>query len=172
MDVESKIRVIDNFPKKGISFKDITTLLKDKGAFKYAIDFFVEALKDEHIDIVVGPEARGFMFGGPLAYALGAGFVPARKKGKLPCDTLSVEYGLEYGKDVIEIHKDAINPGQKIAIIDDLLATGGTIEAVTKLVEEMGGEVVSINFLIELTGLKGRKKLEKYEVNSLVTYEF
>lgn len=172
MDVESKIRVIEDFPKKGISFKDITTLLKDKVAFKYAIDSFAEVLRGKNIDIVVGPEARGFMFGGPLAYALGAGFVPARKKGKLPCDTLSVEYGLEYGKDVIEIHKDAIKPGQKIVIIDDLLATGGTIEAVTKLVEEMGGDVVSINFLIELTGLKGREKLEKYEVNSLVTYEF
>lgn len=172
MDVESKIRVIKDFPKKGISFKDITTLLKDKGAFKYAIDSFAEVLEGKDIDIVVGPEARGFMFGGPLAYALGAGFVPARKKGKLPCDTLSVEYGLEYGKDIIEIHKDAIIPGQKIVIIDDLLATGGTIEAVTKIIEEMGGDVVSINFLIELTGLNGREKLEKYEVNSLVKYEF
>ncbi|MFT8314851.1 MAG: adenine phosphoribosyltransferase [Clostridium sp.] len=172
MNLESKIRIIEDFPKKGISFKDITTLLEDKAAFKYTIDSFSELLKDKNIDIVVGPEARGFMFGTPLAYALGAGFVPARKKGKLPCDTLSIEYGLEYGKDVIEIHKDAIKPGQKVAIIDDLLATGGTIEAVTKLVEEMGGEVVSINFLIELTGLNGREKLEKYDINSLVTYEF
>ncbi|MDF2504210.1 MULTISPECIES: adenine phosphoribosyltransferase [Clostridium] len=172
MNLKSKIRVIEDFPRKGISFKDITTLLKDKEGFKYVIESFAENLKNENIDIVIGPEARGFMFGTPLAYVLHAGFVPARKKGKLPCDTLGMEYGLEYGKDVIEIHKDAIKPGQRIAIVDDLLATGGTIEAVTKIVEEMGGEIVSINFLIELTGLKGREKLKKYDINSLITYEF
>lgn len=172
MNLKSKIRVIEDFPRKGISFKDITTLLKDKEGFKYVIESFAENLKNENIDIVIGPEARGFMFGTPLAYVLHAGFVPARKKGKLPCDTLGMEYGLEYGKDVIEIHKDAIKPGQRIAIVDDLLATGGTIEAVTKIVEEMGGEIVSINFLIELTGLKGREKLKKYDMNSLITYEF
>lgn len=172
MNLENKIRIIEGFPKEGISFKDITTLLEDKDAFKYTIDSFVEKLRDKHIDLVVGPEARGFMFGAPLAYALGAGFVPARKSGKLPCDTLSIEYGLEYGKDVIEIHKDAISEGSKVVIIDDLLATGGTIEAVAKLVEQLGGEVVSIDFLIELTGLNGREKLDKYSVNSLIKYEF
>ncbi|AJA48291.1 adenine phosphoribosyltransferase [Clostridium pasteurianum DSM 525 = ATCC 6013] len=172
MNLEDKIRVIEDFPKEGISFKDITTLLKDKKAFKYAIDSFAEILKDKNIDLVIGPEARGFMFGAPLAYALDAGFIPARKKGKLPSEVLGIEYGLEYGKDIIEIHKDAITNGARVVIIDDLLATGGTIEAVTKLVEELGGEVVSINFLIELTGLNGREKLKKYDVDSLIKYEF
>lgn len=172
MNLKDKIRVIEDFPKEGISFKDITTLLKDKKAFKYAIDSFAEILKDKNIDLVIGPEARGFMFGAPLAYALDAGFIPARKKGKLPSEVLGIEYGLEYGKDIIEIHKDAITNGARVVIIDDLLATGGTIEAVTKLVEELGGEVVSINFLIELTGLNGREKLKKYDVDSLIKYEF
>ncbi|WP_125152685.1 adenine phosphoribosyltransferase [Clostridium rectalis] len=171
MDLREKIRVIDGFPKEGISFKDVTTLLKDKEAFKFTIDKMAEYLKDKNIDIIVGPEARGFLFGAPLAYALGVGFVPVRKKGKLPYETISMSYDLEYGTDVLEIHKDAIKPGQRVAIVDDLLATGGTIKSVAKLVEEVGGEVVSIDFLIELIELKGREKLEKYDLMSFVQYE-
>lgn len=170
MDLKDKIRVIEDFPKAGISFKDITTLLKDKEALAYTIDSFVDLLKEKKVDVIVGPEARGFMFGTPLAYALGAGFVPVRKKGKLPAETISVDYDLEYGTDCLEIHKDAIKKGERVVIIDDLLATGGTTETVTKLVEELGGEVVSIQFVIELTELKGREKLIDYEVNSLIKY--
>ena len=172
MNLKDKIRVIDGFPKEGISFKDITTLIGDGEGLKEAIDAMVENLKDKNIDLIVGPEARGFIFGVPVAYALGAGFVPVRKPGKLPAETLSVTYDLEYGTDTLEIHKDSIKKGQRVAVVDDLLATGGTIEAVAKLVEEAGGEVVSMNFLIELTGLNGVDKLSKYKVNSLVKYEF
>ena len=171
MDLKDKIRVIEGFPKEGISFKDVTTLLNDKEGLKYAIDQFVNHLKDKSIDVVVGPEARGFLFGVPVAYALGVGFVPVRKKGKLPYDTISVEYDLEYGSDILEIHKDAIKKGQRVAIIDDLLATGGTIASVAKLVEQVGGEVVALDFVIELTELKGRDKLEGYDVKSLVQYD-
>lgn len=172
MDLRNNIRIIEDFPKAGISFKDVTTTLQDKEALKYTIDAFVEYLKDKNIDIIVGPEARGFLFGTPVAYALGAGFVPVRKKGKLPYDTISVKYDLEYGSDELEIHKDAIKPGQRVAVIDDLLATGGTIGAVAKLVEQVGGEVVSMDFVIELTGLNGKSKLEGYDILSLVKYEF
>ena len=172
MNLKEKIRVIENFPKEGISFKDITTVIGDGEALRYSIDKIVEHLKDKNIDLIVGPEARGFIFGVPVAYALGVGFVPVRKKGKLPYETVSVDYGLEYGNDTLEIHKDAIKKGQKVAIVDDLLATGGTIEAVAKLVESVGGEVVSMDFAIELTGLNGRDKLEGYDVLSLVDYEF
>jgi adenine phosphoribosyltransferase len=172
MNIKNEIRVIEDFPKKGISFKDVTTLIQNKDAFKYTIDTLVKALEDKNIDVVVGPEARGFIFGTPLAYALGAGFVPVRKKGKLPGETVEVEYELEYGKDVLQIHKDSIKEGQRVVIVDDLLATGGTIESVAKLVEGLGGEVVSMEFIVELTGLKGREKLKKYEINSLVKYEF
>lgn len=172
MDIKNEIRVIEDFPKKGISFKDITTLIQNKEAFKYTIDTLKKALEDKKIDVVVGPEARGFIFGTPLAYALGAGFVPVRKKGKLPAETVSLEYQLEYGTDILEIHKDSIKKGQRVVIVDDLLATGGTIESVAKLVESLGGEVVSMEFIIELTGLKGREKLKKYQINSLVKYEF
>ncbi len=171
MDLRSKIRVIENFPKEGISFKDITTLIGDKEGLKYTIDCFYDLLKDKDIDIVVGPEARGFIFGTPIAYKLDAGFAPVRKKGKLPGETIGIDYALEYGTDTLEIHKDAIKKGQKVAIIDDLLATGGTISSVAKLVEQAGGEVVSLNFVIELTELKGRDKLEGYNINSLVTYD-
>jgi len=171
VELKNSIRIIEDFPKAGISFKDVTTILQDKEALKYTIDAFVEYLKDKNIDIIVGPEARGFLFGTPVAYALGAGFVPVRKKGKLPYDTISVKYDLEYGSDELEIHKDAIKPGQRVAVIDDLLATGGTIGAVAKLVEQVGGEVVSINFLVELTELKGRDKLDGYDVMSLVEYD-
>lgn len=171
MNLKDEIRIIEDFPKEGISFKDVTTLLQDKDALKFTVDKVVEYLKNKNIDIVVGPEARGFLFGAPVAYALGAGFVPVRKKGKLPYDTIAVSYDLEYGSDILEIHKDAIKPGQRVAIVDDLLATGGTIGSVAKLVEQVGGEVVSIDFVIELTELKGRDKLTNYDIMSLVQYD-
>lgn len=171
MDLKEKIRIIEGFPKEGISFKDVTTILQDKEALKYTVDTIVNYLKDKNIDIVVGPEARGFLFGAPVAYALGAGFVPVRKKGKLPFHTIGVSYDLEYGSDELEIHKDAIKPGQRIAIVDDLLATGGTIGSVAKLVEQVGGEVVSIDFVIELTELNGSDKLKGYDIVSLVQYD-
>ncbi|MGL4772447.1 MAG: adenine phosphoribosyltransferase [Clostridium sp.] len=171
MDLKSKVRIIEGFPKEGISFKDITTLIGDGEGLRAAIDGIVEHLKDKNVDVILGPEARGFIFGVPVAYALGVGFVPVRKKGKLPSETVSVNYDLEYGTDVLEIHKDAIKKGQRVAIVDDLLATGGTIEAVAKLVEIAGGEVVSLDFAIELTELNGRGKLEGYEVMSLMQYD-
>lgn len=171
MDLKQSIRVIEDFPKEGISFKDITTLLQDKVAYKYAIDKMSEFFQGQNIDLVVGPEARGFLLGAPLAYAIGAGFIPVRKKGKLPFDTLSISYSLEYGNDDLEIHKDAIKKGQRVAIVDDLLATGGTIESVINLVESAGGEIVSLGFLIELTELKGREKMKNYEVKSLLQYD-
>ncbi|WP_446897530.1 adenine phosphoribosyltransferase [Clostridium sp. LBM24168] len=170
MDLKDKIRVIDGFPKKGISFKDVTTLLKDKDGFKYSVDRIAEHLKDKNVDILVGPEARGFLFGAPVAYAIGAGFVPVRKVGKLPCETVKVTYDLEYGNDELEIHKDAISSGQRVALIDDLLATGGTMSSVAKLVEKLGGEIVAVDFVIELTDLEGREKLKGYDVFSLVKY--
>lgn len=170
MDLKQSVRVIEDFPQEGISFKDITTLLKDGKALKYAIDQIVEDLKDKDIDIVVGPEARGFLIGTPVAYALGAGFVPVRKPGKLPADVEKFEYDLEYGSNTLEVHKDAIKPGQKVAIVDDLLATGGTTEAAIKLIEKLGGEVVSAQFLIELEFLNGKEKLKDYHINSLIKY--
>lgn len=171
MGIKDKIRIVDGFPKDGISFKDVTTLIQEGSGLKESVDEIVNNLKDKNVDIIVGPEARGFIFGVPVAYALGVGFVPVRKKGKLPCDTIQIKYDLEYGSDILEIHKDAIKKGARVAIVDDLLATGGTIEAVAKLVETAGGEVVSLNFVIELTELEGRKKLEKYAVDSLVKYD-
>jgi len=171
LNLKERIRVIEDFPKKGIRFKDVTTLALDGKAFKFVIDSIAENLRDKNVDVIVGPEARGFIFGAPVASALGVGFVPIRKKNKLPADTIQVVYDLEYGKDVFEIHKDAIKSGQRVAIIDDLLATGGTIDAVTKLVNLLGGEVVSLNFIIELTDLKGREKLGAYNVYSLVQYD-
>lgn len=171
MNIKEKIRIIEGFPRAGISFKDITTLVHDKEAFKFTIDEMIKDLKEKDIDIIVGPEARGFIVGAPIAYGLGIGFVPIRKCGKLPADTIKIEYELEYGTDILEIHKDAIKPGQRVAIVDDLLATGGTILSVAKLVEELGGEIVSINFIIELTDLNGRQKLSDYNVNSLIQYD-
>ena len=170
MNLKEKIRVIENFPKEGISFKDITTLIGDGEGLKASIDAIVDYLKDKNIDVIVGPEARGFIFGVPVAYAMGIGFVPVRKPGKLPGETISVTYDLEYGSDEIQIHKDAIKPGQRVAIVDDLLATGGTVEAVTKLVESAGGVVASVDFVTELTDLNGRDKLKGYDVMSLVEY--
>ena len=171
MDLKKAIRNIENFPKEGINFKDITTLMQDGETFKYTIDSFINELKDKNVDLIVGPEARGFLMGTPVAYGLGIGFVPVRKPGKLPAETISYSYGLEYGTDTLQIHKDAIKPGQRVAIVDDLLATGGTIEAVTRLVEAAGGEVVALDFAIELTELKGRDKLKGYEVMSLLQYD-
>lgn len=171
MDLKENIRIIEDFPKAGISFKDITTLLQDGEVLKYTVDEIVKKLKDKKIDVVVGPEARGFLFGAPVAYALGAGFVPVRKKGKLPSDTISLKYDLEYGSDELEIHKDAFKPGSRVAIVDDLLATGGTIGSVAKLVEQAGAEVVSLGFVIELTELNGRDKLKNYDCFSLVQYD-
>ena len=170
MDLRSAIREIEDYPKPGINFKDITTLLQDGEAFKYAVDQIISDLKDKNIDIIVGPEARGFLMGTPVAYGLGVGFVPVRKPGKLPGETESYEYALEYGTDTLEIHKGSIKPGQRVAIVDDLLATGGTMEAAAKLIEKLGGEVVSMQFLIELEFLNGRGKLENYHINSLIKY--
>ncbi|WP_346898032.1 adenine phosphoribosyltransferase [Clostridium sp. UBA7503] len=172
MNLKDKVRIIEDFPKKGISFKDVTTLLQDREALRESIDIIANHLKDKKIDIVIGPEARGFLFGVPVAYALAAGFVPVRKPGKLPYETIKTSYDLEYGSDALEIHKDAIKKGQRVAIVDDLLATGGTVAAVAKLVEESGGEVVAIDFLIELTELKGREKIAQYDIMSVIDYPF
>jgi len=171
VNLKETIRVIENFPKEGISFKDITTLIGDGEALKESIDQIVKHLQDKKIDLIVGPEARGFIFGVPVAYVLGVGFIPVRKPGKLPGETISVNYGLEYGEDQLQIHKDAIKPGQRVAIVDDLLATGGTVEGVVKLIEQAGGEVVSLDFLIELTELNGKDKFKGYDVLSLVKYD-
>jgi len=170
MDFKDKIRVVLDFPEKGIRFKDITTLLKEGETFHQAIDALADPFRNTGIDLVVGPEARGFVIGAPVAYTLGAGFVPVRKPGKLPGEILSHEYSLEYGKNCLEIHKDAIVPGQKVLIVDDLLATGGTIQATIEMVEALGGIIVGLVFLIELSYLDGRKNLGKYNVMSLLTY--
>ena len=170
MDFKDKIREVVDFPTRGIHFKDITTLLKDGDAFHQAVDALAENFRDKGIDLVVGPEARGFIVGVPVAYALRAGFVPVRKPGKLPAETLNYEYDLEYGKDSLEIHKDAIIPGQKVLIVDDLLATGGTVQATINMVEALGGVIVGLVFLIELSYLDGRKKLENYNITSLLSY--
>ncbi|MFC4184689.1 adenine phosphoribosyltransferase [Saccharococcus thermophilus] len=164
------ITIVPDFPKPGIMFKDITTLMDKGEAYKYATDQIVEYAREKKIDIVVGPEARGFIIGCPVAYALGVGFAPVRKEGKLPREVVRVEYGLEYGKDVLTMHKDAIKPGQRVLITDDLLATGGTIRATIQLVEQLGGIVAGIAFLIELTELGGRKKLEGYDVLTLMQF--
>lgn len=171
MDLKEKIRIVENFPKEGISFKDVTTLISDGEGLRESVNKIVEHLKDKNIDVVVGPEARGFIFGVPVAYALGVGFIPVRKPGKLSGETISIAYDLEYGTDNLELHKGSIKKGQRVAIVDDLLATGGTIEAVAKLVELAGGEVVSLDFVIELTELKGRDKLKGYDVMSLTQYD-
>lgn len=169
--LEEYVRSIPDFPEPGIIFRDITTILQDADGLHQAIDGILESLKDVEYDVVVGPESRGFIFGVPVAYAAHKSFVPVRKKGKLPCETISAEYDLEYGSAVIEMHKDSIKPGQKVVIVDDLIATGGTIEAITGLIEQLGGEVVKICFVMELAGLKGREKLKSYDVESLITYE-
>ena len=172
MELKSKIRVIEDFPKEGISFKDITTLLKDGEAFRETVDTIAGHLKEKNIVIIVGPEARGFILGAAVAYALGVAFVPVRKPGKLPAETRTYEYDLEYGVDQLEIHVDAIYEGARIAIVDDLLATGGTVSAVIKLIESLGGTVSQCEFLIELEELNGREKLKGYAVESFVKYPF
>ncbi|MFC7320989.1 adenine phosphoribosyltransferase [Halobacillus campisalis] len=170
MDYKEHIAIVEDWPKKGIKFKDITPLMDNGKAFKSAVDEIVEYSKDKEIDIIVGPEARGFIVGCPVSYALEIGFAPVRKEGKLPRETIKVDYGLEYGKDVLTLHKDAIKPGQRVLIVDDLLATGGTIEATINLVEQLGGVVAGCAFLVELTYLDGRDKLDGYDVLTLMQY--
>ncbi len=170
MDFKNYIRVIPDFPQPGIRFKDITTLLKEPTAYQAAIDELKAMVKHLDIDLIAGPEARGFVIGAPLALALGVGFVPIRKSGKLPGETVEAAYDLEYGKDRLAVHKDAIKPGQKVLIADDLLATGGTIATTINLIKQLGGEVIGAAFLIELGYLDGRAKLGDIEINSLVTY--
>ena len=171
MNLKSGIRVIEGFPKEGISFKDITTLISDGKAFKEAVNIMRKNLEDRNIDYIVGPEARGFVFGSAVAYALNVGFIPVRKPGKLPGETVSYEYALEYGTDVLEICEDVLKPGDRVAIVDDLLATGGTINACAKLIESQGAEVVSMQFLMELTDLKGREKNKEYQIDSVMEYD-
>ncbi|MDI6758509.1 MAG: adenine phosphoribosyltransferase [Candidatus Omnitrophota bacterium] len=170
LDLKKCIRNIPDFPKAGILFRDITTLLKNKNAFKYAVEELAKKFKNKKIDKVVAVEARGFILGAAIAYKIGAGFIPIRKKGKLPWKTNSASYKLEYGIDILELHQDAIEPNDKVLIIDDLLATGGTIKAVTDLVKELQGKISGIAFLIELTDLKGRDKIKDYPVCSLIKY--
>ena len=169
--LEEYVISIPDFPEPGIIFRDITSILQDADGLHLAIDQLIDMVKDLDFDVVVGAESRGFIFGTPIAYELHKSFVPARKPGKLPRETVSREYELEYGKGTIELHKDSIKPGQKVVIIDDLIATGGTVEAIAKLVEDLGGEVVKICFVMELAGLEGRKKLEGYDVESAIIYE-
>lgn len=170
-NIEDYVRSIKDFPKEGIIFRDVTTVLQDAEGLHLAIDLMQDKIADLDFDVIVGPESRGFIFGVPIAYNMNKAFVPVRKKGKLPCETVSMEYELEYGTATIEIHKDAIKPGQKVVIVDDLIATGGTIEAIIKLVEGLGGEVAGICFLMELKGLNGREKLEGYRVETVIEYE-
>ena len=169
--VEDYVRSIPDFPEPGIIFRDITSVLQDADGLQLAIDSMQACLKDTEVDVIAGTESRGFIFGVPIAYNLHKPFVPIRKKGKLPCETVSQSYDLEYGSATIEMHKDAIKPGQKVVLVDDLIATGGTMEAAARLVEELGGKVVKIIFLIELAGLKGREKLAKYDVASVICYD-
>lgn len=164
------VRSIPDFPEQGIIFRDITSVLQDRDGLRMSIDQMQKLLDGIDFDVIVGPESRGFIFGMPIAYNLYKPFVPIRKKGKLPGETIEMEYALEYGMASIEIHKDSIHPGQRVVIIDDLIATGGTIEAITKLVEQLGGEVVKIIFLMELEGLNGRERLRNYSVDSVIRY--
>jgi adenine phosphoribosyltransferase len=169
-DLRAKIREVPDFPKPGILFYDITTLLKEPRAFNDVIDRMAEPVKDDRIDLVVGMESRGFIFAAPLAYQLGAGFVPVRKLGKLPADTIEVEYDLEYGTATLEVHRDAIAEGQRVLIVDDLLATGGTVLGTIELVKRLGGEIAGLSFMVELTALHGRDKLGDYPIHTLITY--
>ena len=171
MDLKSKVRVIEGFPKEGISFKDITTLISDGEAFKEAVEIMKKNLEDKNIDYIVGPEARGFVFGSAVAFAMGKGFIPIRKPGKLPGEVVKFEYSLEYSKDVLEISKGALKKGDRVAIVDDLLATGGTINACANLVESQGANVVSMQFLMELVSIKGREKNSKYSIDSVLEYD-
>ena len=168
--LRAKIREIPDFPKPGILFYDITTLLKDAAAYHEAIDLMIAPHRDKGVDLIVGMESRGFIFSGPIAYQLDAGLIPVRKLGKLPAETVSVEYALEYGSNTLEIHKDAITPGQRILIVDDLLATGGTVRGTIELVERLQGQIVGLAFLVELLFLKGRDRLQGYDTSSVVKY--
>jgi adenine phosphoribosyltransferase len=170
MDLKKYIRDIPDFPQKGVMFRDITTLLKEPEPFKYVIDTIVNKYKNEKIEKLVSVEARGYIFGGAIAYLLNCGFVPVRKPGKLPAETVALEYTLEYGKNIIEIHKDAIEPGERVLVFDDVLATGGTVQATCRLIEQLGGKVVACVFISDLTYLKGSDKLKDYDVFSLVQY--
>lgn len=169
--LDQYVRTIPDFPIEGIMFRDVTSVIQSPEGLKKSIDSMVENLKNIDFDLIVSPEARGFIFGVPVAYALNKGFVPVRKKGKLPCETIEQECTLEYGSTVLEIHKDAVKPGDKVVIVDDLIATGGTIEAIANMVERLGGEVIRIQFLMELAGLNGREILKKYDVDSLLIYD-
>ena len=170
-DLRAKIRDIKNFPTEGILFKDITTLLRDGPAFRAVVDMLAANYAKDRVDVVVGIESRGFIFAGAVAHQLGAGFVPVRKLGKLPGKTIEVEYELEYGRDALAVHEDAVNPGQRVLAVDDLLATGGTMAATLRLVQQLGGKVVGVAFMIELAFLKGREKLKDYPLHSLIVYE-
>src|SRR3954462_5935681 len=170
IDLASRIRDVPDFPQKGILFKDITTLLKDGPAFREAIDALTRTVRDWNVEVVVGMESRGFIFAAPIAYNLGVGFAPVRKLGKLPSETISAEYALEYGSNTLELHVDAITEGQRVLVVDDLLATGGTVGATIDLVERLGGEVAGTAFLVELAFLNGRSRLEGYRVTTLITY--
>ena len=169
--VEDYVKSIPDFPEPGIIFRDVTSVIQDPDGLKLAVDGLVKLLDGVEFDLIAGPESRGFIFGMPVAYLLGKGFVMVRKKGKLPRETVSRSYDLEYGTATIEIHKDAVQPGQRVVLVDDLIATGGSAEAACKLIEELGGTVVKAVFLMELAGLKGREKLKDYDVASLITYE-
>ncbi|MCI8632649.1 MAG: adenine phosphoribosyltransferase [Lachnospiraceae bacterium] len=170
MELAKVIRDIPDFPQKGILFRDITPVLQNAEALAESVNQFCDKLKGERFDYVVGPESRGFIFGVPVAYAMKKGFIPVRKPGKLPCEVISKNYDLEYGSNQLEMHRDALKPGDKVVVVDDLIATGGTTKAICELVEELGAEIVSLNFFIELTGLKGRELLAKYPVHSLIQY--
>jgi len=170
-ELRAKIRDIKDFPTEGILFKDITTLLKDGPAFRAVVDMLAENYAKERVDVVVGIESRGFIFGGAVAHQLGAGFVPVRKLGKLPGKTIEVEYELEYGRDALAVHEDGVKPGQRVLAVDDLLATGGTMAATLRLVHQLGGKVVGVAFMIELGFLKGRDKLKGYPLHSLIVYD-
>lgn len=169
--LEEYVRSIPDFPEPGIIFRDVTSILQDADGLQLAIDSIQNLVKDVDADVIVGTESRGFIFGVPVAYNLHKPFVPVRKKGKLPCETISQEYDLEYGSAVVEMHKDSIKPGQRVVLIDDLIATGGTIEAAVKMIEKLGGQVVKIVFLMELAGLNGRERLKNYDVASVICYE-
>ena len=169
--IEEYVRSITDYPEPGIIFRDVTSILQDPDGLKLSIDLIQEKLEGLDFDVIAGTESRGFIFGVPVAYNLHKAFVPVRKKGKLPCETVSMDYDLEYGTATIEMHKDSIRPGQRVVLIDDLIATGGTIEAAIKLIEQLGGVVVKVVFLMELAGLKGREKLSGYDVDSVIGYE-
>lgn len=169
--LEEYVRSIPDFPEEGVTFRDVTSVLQDKDGLRLSIDALQALLEDVDFDVIVGPESRGFIFGVPIAYNMYKPYIPVRKKGKLPCETIEQEYDLEYGSATVEIHKDSIKPGQKVVIVDDLIATGGTMDAIVKLVKRLGGEIVKIVFLMELEGLEGREVLSEYDVESVIKYK-